>query len=170
VAQSAVGFATAMHGTTTAHGFHCHHEMTGARSTHLMRIYLNSDVALGSVAARAWSIFGSSIQGFFPTVRSPRVISSASRPVGTSYTAGQGLAISVSGHVALYRAAPNGTSRRHPSKPNAPREAETKPSWRSRLLASSRIDFGQHRYRGWHWGNRESSLVETQNDIWKTGA
>ncbi len=166
----AIGVATAMHA-------HIQQRMDsiaimkclGARSSHLMRIYLIQTLALGLVGGLLGVIFGLGVQGFFPRFVA-RYFQLTPSPSWDFITAGQGIAISVLATL-LFTLPPLLNIRRiRPSLILRREMAETKPAWRSRLLqarasilASIVIVLGIA-------GIAMSFATGTQNDIWKTGA
>jgi len=166
----AIGVATAMHA-------HIQQRMDsiaimkclGARSKHLMRIYLIQTVALGMAGGLLGVGIGLGVQRVFPQFIA-RYFQLQPSTSWDLITAGQGIAISVLATLlftlppllSIRRIRPNLILRREMS--------ETKPNWRSRLaqarasiLAGTIIVLGIG-------GIAMSFATGTRNDIWKTGA
>jgi putative ABC transport system permease protein len=166
----AIGVATAMHA-------HIQQRMDsiaimkclGARSKHLMRIYLIQTVALGMAGGLLGVGIGLGVQRVFPQFIA-RYFQLQPSTSWDLITAGQGIAISVLATLlftlppllSIRRIRPNLILRREMS--------ETKPNWRSRLVqARASILAGTIIVLG-IGGIAMSFATGTRNDIWKTGA
>jgi putative ABC transport system permease protein len=166
----AIGVATAMHA-------HIQQRMDsiaimkclGARSMHLMRIYLIQTVALGMAGGLLGVGIGLGVQRIFPQFIA-RYFQLEPSTSWDFITAAQGIAISVLATL-LFTLPPLLSIRRiRPSLILRREMSETKPDWRSRLvqarasiLASTVIILGIG-------GIAMSFATGTRNDIWKTGA
>jgi putative ABC transport system permease protein len=166
----AIGVATAMHA-------HIQQRMDsiaimkclGARSNHLMRIYLIQTVALGLAGGLLGVAIGLAVQRVFPQFIA-RYFQLEPSTSWDLITAGQGIAISVLATL-LFTLPPLLSIRR--IRPNLilRREmGETKAGWKTRLLqARASILAGTIIVLG-IGGIAMSFATGTRNDIWKTGA